>query len=597
MAIIQYQYNKKYHEQIPPQHHLAEEILLGGILINSSLIEITIIELLIESFSIETHQIIYRIILNVYFKHKQIDPILIINTLWELNLLQKIGGVKKILNLLKQGQMFISRTSSEIAILYYINLIKDKYARRLLIQHAQYIVKLAYVSSLTYKNIFLKIDQHLREISYLLNNNNNTDTSMLLTNILLQIKSKNFITSSNSNFLSGFFSLDAIINGFKKSDLIIIAGRPSIGKTSFSLNIIYNIIKKYNARIILFSLEMSQEQILYRLLAISSKISIYKIQKGDISFNEWHILQNTSTQLLQAQLCIDDTANLSMAYLIAKIKNIKQHNDINFIIIDYLQLIHLDNDSTNSRTEELSIITRTLKILAKELNISILVLSQLNRNLEKRINKRPLLSDLRESGCVKRDTELITYKRNKKTFIVSYNNFFCSNIHTTNVQFERKAKNKILKQQIQYNYIILYQNLSIIQLTHNHSLLTNSGWTRNDNLKYHFLLRHIHFNINYLCKYNLQPLKMIYSLKKKYMYDIIMYDYNNFIANNHTILHNSIEQDADLVLLLYRESYYENNVLNNNLIDIIVAKHRNGPVGTVQLNFNNAISTFENLLL
>nr|UNJ79103.1 replication helicase subunit [Thorea hispida] len=587
-------YHQKHFIQIPPHNNLAEEILLGGILLNIYIIQIVKIELAIESFSIETHQIIYRAIISVYSKYQYINPILLINMLWEINLLQKIGGVTKILFLLKQGQMFIPQKSSEFTILYYTNLIKEQYARRLLIQYGHYAIKLGY-SCITYKNIFTKINKQLTEINYLLNKNKTTNTSILLTHILLKIKSNNLFSYDNNYLSSGFPSLDNIIYGFTNGDFIVIAGRPSMGKTSLSLNIICNSIQQYNVQIALFSLEMSQEQLLYRLLSILSQISINKIQQGNISLNEWNSLQTYSKKLLTSQLYIDDTANLSISNLIAKIKHLRQQKQIHLVVIDYLQLIYLDSSTTNinNRTEELSLITRSLKILAKELNIPIIALSQLNRNLEKRINKKPLLSDLRESGCVTSWTKLlIDVKSNLILFfspdlLISF--YTKNNSYNLSSYIKQIKNNKVIRKDIKYTYIILSQRILIIQLTHNHPILTKIGWIKSDQLKYYY--NFLDHNISY------QYISNIHLRKKKFVYDITMDESTSFIANHTIILHNSIEQDADLILLLYREAYYHKEITNTSITDIIIAKHRNGPIGTVQLNFNNFLSSFENLFL
>lgn len=586
-------YVQKHFRQMPPHNNLVEEILLGGILLNTYIAQLVTVELVIESFSIETHQIIYRAIIGIYSKYQNVNSILLINILWEINLLQKIGGVSKILYLLQQAQMFINQKSSEFTILYYINLIKTQYARRLLIQYGYYAIKLGY-SSIPYQNIFTKINKQLTEIHYLLNKNTTTNTNILLTNILLKIKSNNLITYQNECLFSGFSALDNIINGFKNSDFIVIAGRPSMGKTSLSLNIICNSIQQCNAQVILFSLEMSQEQLLYRLLSILSQISIHKIQQGNVTFNEWNRLQKYSTKLLTSQLYIDDTANLSLSRLVVKIKNLQKQRHIDLIVIDYLQLIYVDYIAANikSRTEELSLITRTLKILAKELNLPIIALSQLNRNLEKRINKTPLLSDLRESGCVTSWTKLLKYKKlNSQPSI-----YLSSPIYTKtekyylipNIKYTHESN--ILQKDIKYTYILLDHKTFLVQLTHNHPILTYNGWIKSDQLKYYYNLLY-----NYLDRNNTyQYVSNINFAHKTSVYDITMSESTNFLANHQVILHNSIEQDADLILLLYKETYYNNEKTNTHITDIFIAKHRNGPVGKVQLNFNNFLSSFEN---
>ena len=252
---------------------------------------------------------------------------------------------------------------------------------------------------------------------------------------------------------SGFYDLDSMTQGFQKSDLIIIAGRPSMGKTAFSLNIAVNIVKKQKLPVLFFSLEMSKQQLIYRLLSNETKISNIRLRSGNIRKKDWLELSNTIKTFSCLPLFIDDSATLSITEIRLKIKKLFfEETKIGLIVIDYLQLMQNSNFSSNNRVQELSQITRSLKNIAREFNVPIIALSQLSRNVETRLNKRPILSDLRESG--------------------------------------------------------------------------------------------------------------------------------------------SIEQDADLVLMLYRDNYYNPNISQTNLTELILAKHRNGPVGTIKLKFDPTCTRF-----
>jgi replicative DNA helicase len=580
---------KKYHIQLPPQHNLAEEILLGGVLINPSIITLTIIELNIESFAIETHQLIYRTMLQVYADHKYIDSITLINTLWEMNLLYEAGGMKKILNLIKQAQIFTPKSVNHITINYYIRIVQDKYFRRLLIQYGYYIIQLAHLASISKAVICFKADKYLHEISNTLERQNSIGIKHLLTNFLLNIKSQN-IAVQDKGLRCGFQKIDNIIDGFKNNDLIIIAGRPSMGKTSFSLSVIINIINSTNIKIGIFSLETSKEQILYKLISIASKVSLKKLISGDINNIEWVKVQEISTKIINSINYIDDTANLSISHLNSKAKSLKNNNNtIGLIMIDYLQLIQSDDILSSSRTEELSFITRTLKILARDLHIPVIVLSQLNRNVENRVNKRPLLSDLRESGCINGKSVVILTKLKQYDNLISKSKLKNVNLPIiTNTKFQN---NHIKFKTKQYNYSLQNIYSEVIYSTHNHLLLTSNGWKKNDGIKYfnriQFILKQKNTYI-----FLLDFINKIYLSLKEIAYDKEISELTSFTINNGLILHNSIEQDADLVLLLYREAYYNKNT--NNITEIIIAKHRNGPIGTAELNFNTELAAFEN---
>lgn len=599
MHMLEKQSVIKYHEQLPPQHNLAEEILLGGVLLNSQIIKITVGELTTESFATETHRLIYATIIKIYFQNNYVDSIILINTLWDLGLLAQIGGINKVLNLLRQAQIFVSNNIKEDTIHYYINLVKDKYIRRLLIQYGYDLITLAHISSVKYPTIFFKAEKYLAKIKLLVSDSKNNSINTLIASLLLNLKSHN----KKNNLLasmSGFSSLDRLINGFTNGDLIVVAGRPSMGKTSFSLNIAFNILSKGPYGVKIFSLEMSKEQIVYKLLSIVSSISISSIRSGKVNKNEWTKLQNAGNQLINSCIEIDDTANLSISQLALKAKALySQNSTMNLLIIDYLQLIQLENISLSNRTEELSLITRSLKILAKELNVPIIVLSQLNRNVENRINKRPLLADLRESGCVVQKTYIIGQRPKGMSCIKPsklLKNIINSEIYSEHLLCKKTYPliQKIKASSSQYIYSIIDNSSHLIQFTHNHSILCIYQWQRSDNLKYFSMLSRVKMS-------NTIPGKMLYSLtriqllNKNYLHDVIMYEEKNFIANDGLVLHNSIEQDADLVLLLYRESYYNENIENNNLTDVIVAKHRNGPIGTAQLYFKPKTSIFTNV--
>nr|YP_009628797.1 replication helicase subunit [Balbiania investiens]QBX88580.1 replication helicase subunit [Balbiania investiens] len=577
---------KKYYEQLPPQNNLAEEILLGGILINTQVIQITIRELGPESFALETHQLIYRTTVEIYSRYKYIDSIILINTLWELNLLNKIGGITKILDLLKQAHIFMSNSVTNLTIDYYINLIKDKYLRRLLIQYGYNIIKLAHISSVPQDTMLFKANKYLTNIAYLLNKRNQEQVNFLLTEILLNLKhNKNSKTSKG--LISGFKSLDSITNGFKNSDLIVIAGRPSMGKTSLVLSIVNNLINANNTGIGIFSLEMSKEQILYKLLSIACTIPVLRLTSGDINNTDWGKIQYASNRLINSSIYIDDTANLSISHLNSNAKILKNNfNQLNLIIIDYLQLIQLQHDNIKNRTEELSSITRGLKILAKDLNIPIIVLSQLNRNVESRISKRPLLSDLRESGCVESKTHIVI-------------EYYITNLvhtHVTQKDIITLYQHAIHSKLCQYHYSLQCQGQNSVQLTHNHLILTPLKWKRNDQIKYFYCINRN--RTKYTTKnsvYGKFYIDTITITNKSRAFDLEIRDTQSFIGNDYIILHNSIEQDADIVLLLYREAYYNQHTIDEQLTDLIIAKHRNGPTGIAQLNFNPDFSAFEEL--
>jgi len=214
---------------------------------------------------------------------------------------------------------------------------------------------------------------------------------------------------------SGFYELDLMTQGLQQSDLIVIAGRPSTGKTSFGLSIAVNILKNSKFAILFLSLEMSKEQIINRLLAMETDIDPIRLKTGQFNPTDWRKLTKIMKVIARLPLFVDDTSRISIQEIRSKIKDVLfNHNNLGLIVIDYLQLIQNSNSKNENRVQELGDITRSLKILAREFNISIIVLSQLSRNVETRIDKKPLLSDLRESGAIEQDADvvLMLYKDN-----------------------------------------------------------------------------------------------------------------------------------------------------------------------------------------
>nr|YP_009315424.1 Replication helicase subunit [Yamadaella caenomyce]SCW23879.1 Replication helicase subunit [Yamadaella caenomyce] len=584
-------YLPKYHHQIPPQNSLAEEIILGGTLLNQEISQISINELTIETFSLESHQLIFRAITEIYIKERYLDPIMLINNMWELNLLEKIGGINKIIIILKQAQIFISSSYSYINIYHYISIIKDRYLRRLLIQYGYYTIQLGYCSTIQTVALVRKAENYLRNIRNAHEIKLTSDTHTSLTTILLNLRST-YPPIQLKHVKSGFRSLDKISNGFHEGDLIVIAGRPAMGKTSLSLNVAFNIIRDMHKGICIFSLEMSQEQILYKLLSIASQIPVNKLRLGHITEKEWDTVQMCSNQLAQATLHIDDTANISLNTLSAKARILKQQfSNISIIIIDYLQLIQLNNIMASNRSEELSIVTRSLKILAKELDLPIIILSQLNRSVETRLDKKPLLSDLRESGCIGPYTYLLT-----QTIKIRARRLW---LHVK--QTKRNANNTshkltlvpeqslVIRTEPQQKYAIgSYSGITFVALTHNHRILHNQNWIKVDQMT--------HKMYDYRYTDNSKKQYTIRWRGKSIMYDLELPETKSILCNNRIVVHNSIEQDADMVLMLYRESYYQKYTEENTQItNLILAKHRNGPTGNIELKFIPQTSSFDNI--
>jgi replicative DNA helicase len=395
-----------------PHNFLAEKIILSCLLINSEAIEITLKTLPIEGFYFKNHQEIYRAIIFMHKNKISIDILTLLNFLQDNGLLEKVGGVKVLIEL-------ISEIPNLLYLEEYLSLLKDKFIRRSLIKLGYEIMTSAYLTNIPLETILTEIETKVFNTTNQIKPSKLTNTNELLDKIFLELKTKS-LNPTLSGLPSGFYDLDSLIQGFQKSDLIIIAGRPSMGKTAFGLNLATNILKNHNLPVLFFSLEMSKEQIMYRLLSMETEINQIRLKSGKLYENDWTKLNQIIKDFSKLPFFIDDTFNLSIEDIRSKLKTILfEHSKIGLVIIDYIQLLQNLKLKAETRVQELSQITRSLKTLAREFNIPIIALSQLSRNVENRIDKKPILSDLRESGSIEQDADLVILLYRNNSYIPS----------------------------------------------------------------------------------------------------------------------------------------------------------------------------------
>ena len=408
------QSSKKINEQILIQKHLphnflAEKMVLNCLLINIESVELTFQTLPVEAFYFKNHQEIYKAIIFMYKNELTIDILTLITFLQDNGLLEKIGGIKVLIELINQVPNLVYLEE-------YLRLIKDKFFRRKLIKLGYEIINSGYITNLSLENIISDFENQLFNLVTEIKTQKLFSSAELLNNVFSELKEKS-LNPTLAGLSSGFHDLDLLTQGFQKSDLIIIAGRPSMGKTALGLNIALNIIKESKLPILFFSLEMSKEQIMYRLLSIETNISQTRLKSGKLYQDDWVKLNKIIKIMSKIPFFIDDTPNLSIQDIQAKIKTILfEQGQIDLVIIDYLQLMQSPKSKMENRVQELSLITRALKNLARQFNIPIIALSQLSRNVENRIDKKPILSDLRESGSIEQDADLVLMLYKNKDF-------------------------------------------------------------------------------------------------------------------------------------------------------------------------------------
>lgn len=382
---------------LPPQNVDAEESILGGILLDPEAMGRVADRLVPESFYISSHQTIYRAAETLNLEGKPIDIMTVTVWLQDRGLLDTIGGTAKLAQL-------VDRTVSAVNIDRYADLVRDKYLRRQLITAGHEIVDLAFDTSQDLEIILDKSEQKIFSLTEERPQQGLTPISKSVVQAFKDIQELQQSTELPGHH-SGFYDLDAMTSGFQRSDLIILAGRPSMGKTAFGLSIAANIAKEHNLPVAIFSLEMSKEQLAQRLIASEAQIESNRLRSGRISQADMEPLLTALETLSTLPIFIDDSSNTSVMQMRSEARRLQaEQGKLGLILLDYLQLME---GSSDNRVQELSRMTRSLKLLARELNVPTIVLSQLSRGVEQRNNKRPMMSDLRESGSIEQDADLV----------------------------------------------------------------------------------------------------------------------------------------------------------------------------------------------
>ncbi|MCZ0754738.1 replicative DNA helicase [Anoxybacillus sp. J5B_2022] len=435
-------------ERIPPQNIEAEQAVLGAIFLDSSALTLASEILIPEDFYRAAHQKIFHAMLKVADKGEPVDLVTVTAELADAKALEEVGGVSYLSELADSVP-----TAANVE--YYARIVEEKSVLRRLIRTATSIAQDSYTREDEVDVLLNEAEKKIMEISQRKHSGAFQNIKDVLVQAYDNIEMLHNRKGEITGIPTGFTELDRMTAGFQRSDLIIVAARPSVGKTAFALNIAQNVATKTNENVAIFSLEMSAQQLVMRMLCAEGNINAQNLRTGKLTPEDWGKLTMAMGSLSNAGIYIDDTPSIRVSEIRAKCRRLKQESGLGMVLIDYLQLIQGSGRNRENRQQEVSEISRSLKALARELEVPVIALSQLSRSVEQRQDKRPMMSDIRESG--------------------------------------------------------------------------------------------------------------------------------------------SIEQDADIVAFLYRDDYYDKDSENKNIIEIIIAKQRNGPVGTVQLAFIKEYNKFVNL--
>ncbi len=384
---------------VPPQNIEAEESILGGILLDPESISRVVDFLVAEAFYVKSHRDIFQAAKTLHSEGKPTDLMTVHVWLSDHRMLEEVGGIAKLAQLADQ-------TISAINIDRYAALVMDKYLRRQLIKTAQEITELAYDTSTDLETVLDESEQKIFRLTQKRPQQGLVPIAETLADTFNNIEAMHQQLTT-PGLSSEFYDLDAMLSGFQRSDLIILAARPSMGKTALGLSVALNIAKIHQLPVAIFSLEMSKEQLAMRLLSSEAGIEGNRLRSGKLSQNDLDPLTQSMVDLSALPLFIDDTANITVMQIRSQVRRLQteQGGKIGMVMIDYLQL--MEGSTPDNRVQEISRITRSIKALAREVQAPVIALSQLSRGVESRTNKRPMLSDLRESGSIEQDADVV----------------------------------------------------------------------------------------------------------------------------------------------------------------------------------------------
>ncbi|MEH2104983.1 replicative DNA helicase [Nostoc sp.] len=474
--------------RLPPQNIEAEEAILGGILLDPEAISRVSDRLLPEAFYISAHKDIYQAAVRLHTQGKPTDLLSVTSWLTDNEMLARIGGRNKLATL-------VDRTVSAVNIDALAGLVMEKYLRRQLIKAGNEIVHLGYETETELPQVLDQAEQKVFGVTQERPQSGLVHISDTLINNFQDIEDRNQGIAL-PGIPCGFYDLDAMTSGFQRSDLIIIAGRPSMGKTAFCLNLAHNIAASYKLPVAFFSLEMSKEQLTQRLLASEAQIESSYLRTGRLSQTQWEPLSRAIGILSEMPIYIDDTPNITVTQMRSQSRRLQAEigTELGLIVIDYLQLMEGAGDN---RVQELSKITRQLKGLARELSVPVIALSQLSRGVEARTNKRPMLSDLRESGCLAGDSLVTLVDSGLQVPIkelAGKSGFAVWALNEATMQLEKAIVSNAFSTGVKPLFTLTTRLGRKIRATGNHKFLTINGWKRLDELtpKQHLCLpRHL----------------------------------------------------------------------------------------------------------
>ncbi|MBP9921100.1 replicative DNA helicase [Proteiniclasticum ruminis] len=385
--------------RIMPNNQEAEQSVIGSMILDKNAIATVLEKLQADDFHRDGHKIIFQAILDLFTKDTPIDLVTLADHLKSIDKLEYVGGISYLTEI-------ASSVPTTLNLVSYINIVSDKSMLRKLIRASTEIMDDSYTKQDEVNVVVEEAEKRIFNIAEKRNSGGFEAISTILERGFVEIERVYNNKGTTTGVSTPFPELDRMTSGFQKGDMVLIAARPSMGKTTFALNLAEHAALREGKSIAIFSLEMGMDQLAYKFLCSEANVELTKLRNGDLDDRDWENIARASGPLSQAKIYIDDTAGISVTEMRSKCRRLKLEHGIDLILIDYLQLM---SGKGESRQQEVSEISRSIKALAKEMQCPVIALSQLSRAPEQRADHRPMLSDLRESGSIEQDADLVMF--------------------------------------------------------------------------------------------------------------------------------------------------------------------------------------------
>ncbi|MFC7061095.1 replicative DNA helicase [Halobacillus seohaensis] len=394
--------SEMFNDRIPPHNIEAEQAVLGAVFLEPEAMSTAAEYLLPDDFYRASHQRIFEVMLTLSDRGEPIDLVTVTTALSNNKVIEEVGGVSYLSDI-------ANSVPTAANITYYTKIVNEKSTLRGLIRTATNIVTSGFAEEEQIEDVLNSAEKDILEVAQRKDSGAFKSIKDVLIDVYDNIENLHNSDGSTTGIPTGYRDLDHITSGFQRNDLIIIAARPSMGKTAFALNIAQNVAVNSDENVAIFSLEMGADQLVSRMLCAEGNIDAQRLRTGHMESEDWNKLTMAMGSLSNAGIYIDDTPGIRVSEIRSKCRRLKQEHGLGMILIDYLQLIQGSANSKENRQQEVSEISRSLKGLARELNVPLIALSQLSRGVESRQDKRPMMSDLRESGSIEQDADIVGF--------------------------------------------------------------------------------------------------------------------------------------------------------------------------------------------